>query len=171
MAVTACRRYRPRRHRALHPRGIGRFGLSPAVGQTTGGTKRNARRAGGRFVVQEPGEPGQGSLDRAATCSRAPGDHPDHEDGDDRADRRDDDRADVERAVDRMAVEQDAGQEATDECADDPEHDVPDDTESLVTCDEQTGEIPGDRAEDDPCDDTHTLTSVPIAGLSPACWG
>ena len=73
----------------------------------------------------------------------------------------DDDRADVERAVDRLGVEQDAGQEAADQCADDAEDDVPDDAESLVTLDEEAGQIAGDRAEDDPRDDAHSNTSIP----------
>ena len=59
-------------------------------------------------------------------------------------------------AVDRLAVEQDAGEEAADERADDAEDDVSDDTEALVTLDEEPGEIPGDRAEDDPRDDAHS---------------
>src|SRR4029078_10264874 len=80
------------------------------------------------------------------------------------------DRADVESAVDRLGVEQHTGQEAADEGADDAEDDVPDDAEALVTADEETGEIPGDGAEDDPRDDAHSVTSVPPAGFSSACW-
>ena len=88
------------------------------------------------------------------------------------ADGRDDDRADVERAVDRLRVEQDAGQEAADEGADDAEHDVSDDAETLVTLDDEPGEIPGDGAEDDPRDDAHAAyLRSPCAGLAPACWG
>src|SRR3954452_17465698 len=142
-----------------------------------GVAKRNARRAGGRFAIQVPGHPGKWLLDRAAPGARAPGDHPDHEDRDDRADRRNDDRADVEGAVDRMAVEQDAGEETADESADDAEHDVPDDAESFVTCDEKAGEIPGDGAEDDPRDDAHSVppspsrASHPTAGVNDPVFG
>ena len=74
-------------------------------------------------------------------------------------------------AVDRLGVEQDTGQEAADEGADDAKHDVPDDAEPLVTLDEEAGEVPGDGAEDDPRDDAHGVYLRPNAGLSPACWG
>src|SRR3954454_2519627 len=137
------------------------------VDLSDGIAKRNARRAGGRFVVQVPGRPGKWLLDRAAPGTRAPGDHPDHEDRDDRADGRNDDRADVEGAVDRVTVEQHAREEAADQRAHDPEHDVPDDPESLVTADEKTREIPGDRAEDDPCDDAHTVPPSPSRASHP----
>src|SRR5690242_5346435 len=56
-----------------------------------------------------------------------------------------------------MRVEQDAGKEAADEGADDPEHDVADHPQAFVTADEEPGEIAGDRAEDDPRNDVHEV--------------
>src|SRR5258705_8403299 len=108
--------------------------------------------------------------DRAAARSAPAGDRADHEDRDDRADRRNDDGADIERAVDRLGVEEDTGEESADERADDAQDDVSDDTEALVTLDEEPGEIPGDRAKDDPRNDAHSYLH-PSAGLSTICWG
>ena len=51
--------------------------------------------------------------------------------------------------------------------ADDAEHDVPDDTETLVTLDEEAGQIPGDRAEDDPRDDAHFVPPSPCRASHP----
>src|SRR5215210_7613492 len=93
--------------------------------------------------------------DRAAARAGATGHGVHDDDHDDRADDRDHDRADVERAVDRMAVEENAREEPADERADDPENDVTDHAEALVTADEEAGEIPGNRAEDDPGNQTH----------------
>src|SRR5690349_17095542 len=90
--------------------------------------------------------------DRAATRPAAAGDGVHDDDRDDRADGGDDDRADVERAVDRMRVEEDAGKEAADEGADDAEHDVADDAEAFVALDEEAREVTGDGAENDPSD-------------------
>jgi len=50
---------------------------------------------------------------------------------------------------------QEVGQEPADERADDAEDNVPDDAQALVTLDEETGQVPGDGAEDDPRDDAH----------------
>ena len=50
----------------------------------------------------------------------------------------------------RPPGDHEAEQEATDEAADDPEHDVPDDPHALVTLDEQAGEPAGNRADDQP---------------------
>ena len=61
-----------------------------------------------------------------------------------------------------FAVEQHAGEEAADERADDAEHDVPDDAEALVALDEEAGQVAGDRAEDDPRNDAHLSTSIPM---------
>src|SRR5215208_4237008 len=78
----------------------------------------------------------------------APGDHIDDDDRDDRADSGNHDRADVQRTIDRLGVEEDAGQEATNEGAHNPENDVTDDSETLVTLDKEAREVAGDRAED-----------------------
>ena len=70
-----------------------------------------------------------------------------------------------------LRVEQDTGEEAADERADDAQDDVSDDTEALVTLDEEPGEIPGDRAKDDPRNDAHSKppsqvrASHPLAGV------
>src|SRR6188472_3857806 len=113
-------------------------------------------------------------LDGAGAGAAAAHDHAADEDNCDRADDRDDDRREVERAVDRLRVEHCAGDEAADEGAHDAEDDVADDTEPLVTLDEETGEIPGDGAEDDPGDDAHELLDLhpnwwPNAFVR--CWG
>src|SRR5215210_5902355 len=50
----------------------------------------------------------------------APGDHIDDDDRDDRADSGDDDRADVQRTIHRLGVEEDARKEAAHEGGDDP---------------------------------------------------
>jgi len=105
-------------------------------------------------AVDSRGGPGTLGSDGSA-CPSAAGEHTDHPDDNDRADDRCDDRADVERAVDRIHVQENARKEAADERADDAEHDVTDHAEALVTLDQEPGEIPGDRAEDDPRDDAH----------------
>ena len=42
-----------------------------------------------------------------------------------------------------------------------------DDAEAFVTLDEEAGEIAGDRAEDDPRDDVHEVTSIPTRASHP----
>src|SRR5688572_3220755 len=114
-------------------------------------------RAGARMVRS----------DGAAAHARATRHRADHEDRDHGTDGRDDDRADVQRAVDGIGVEQDAGKESADERADDTEHDVSDDAETFVTLDEETGEVPGDGAEDDPRNDAHSLPPSPMRASHP----
>src|SRR3954454_14706433 len=70
--------------------------------------------------------------DGAAAGPAGAGYRVDDDDHEDRPDARDHDRAQVERPVDRMAVEQHACKEAADERADDPEDDVADDAEAFV---------------------------------------
>jgi hypothetical protein len=53
------------------------------------------------------------------------------------------------------------GKESADECADDAQDDVPDDTETLVTLDEEPGQVPGDGAEHQPRDDVHLILHFP----------
>src|SRR4051794_25495344 len=91
----------------------------------------------------------------------APGDHIDDDDRQDRADSGDHDRADVQRTVDRLGVEEDAGEEAANEGANDPENDVADDPEALVALGEEAREVAGDRAEDQPGDDAHRVPPIP----------
>ena len=50
---------------------------------------------------------------------------------------------------------------SADECADDAQDDVPDDTETLVTLDEEPGQVPGDSAEHQPRDDAHLILHFP----------
>src|SRR4051794_33195875 len=100
-------------------------------------------------------------LDGSAAGARGSHHHAGDEDDDHRADDGGDDRRDVERAVDRVGAEQRAGEEASDEGADDAEHDVPDDTQALVTADQQTREITGDRAQHDPRNDAHAAVLRP----------
>jgi hypothetical protein len=114
--------------------------------------------------IQLPGRrPGDSVRSDRASADPAPaGDGADDHDGEDGTDRRNDDGADVERTVDRIAVEEGTGKEAADERADDAKHDVPDDPETLVTSDEEPGQIPCDRAKHDPRNDAHSITSIPI---------
>ena len=63
-----------------------------------------------------------------------------------------------------FVLKQDAGQEPADERADDAQHDVTDDAEALVTLDEETGQVPGDGAEDQPGDDAHGFPPLPSIG-------
>src|SRR3954451_22453034 len=119
--------------------------------------KRDARRfgPGGRpSRLDQPSRlrPGPWS-DGAATGPAAAGDHVHDDDHDHRADDGGDDRADVERSVDDVLVEEGAGEEATDDRADDAEHDMTDDPESFVALDEEAGQVAGNRAEDDPRND------------------
>src|SRR5215213_158483 len=130
-------------------------------------TLRNAhRRCGGRFgsaavKMTPPGSNG------ATPGPSAPGDHIDDDDRDDRADSGNHDRADVQRTIDRLGVEEDAGQEATNDGAHDPENDVTDDSETLVTLDKEAREVAGDRAEDQPGNDAHKSSSIPPRDLHP----
>src|SRR6185295_649049 len=103
--------------------------------------------------------------------SRPPGEGVPGDDGDDRADRGSHDRAEVERAVDRVGVEQGAGEEAADQGAHDPEHDVPDHAEALIAADEEAGQVAGNGAEDDPSNDAHSVTSVPSWVGRSRAWG
>src|SRR6476661_854485 len=138
-------------------------------------TNETPTALGGRFVMRRSRgtarrhAPGTGS-DRAPARPASAGDRAHDEDRDDRADRRNDDRRDVDPC--RVIVAgQDAGQETADECADDTQDDVSDDTETLVTLDEEPGEISGDRANDDPRNDAHSKppsqvrASHPLAGV------
>src|SRR5689334_7946563 len=102
-------------------------------------------------------------LDHASASPGAPGEGIPPDDHDHGADDGGDDRAHVERTVDRVGVEQHAGEEAADERAHDAEHDVPDDTHALVTTDEEASQVAGDRAEHDPCNDAHGEASIPTA--------
>src|SRR4051794_26842154 len=111
------------------------------------GSETPTGRAGGRRA--------SGGLDGAATRAGRTHHHAGDEHDDHGPNDRGHDRRDVERAVDRVGAEQRAGEEAADERADDAEHDVPDDTQTLVTLDEEPGEIPGNGAEHDPRDDAH----------------
>src|SRR5687768_954384 len=109
--------------------------------------------------------------DGAATHAGATRHRADHEDRDHGTDRRDDDRGNVD-LVHRIAAWEDhTGEESADERADDPEHDVSDDAETLVTLDKEPGQVPGDGADDDPRENAHAAYLHPHAGLSPACWG
>src|SRR6185436_9135096 len=92
--------------------------------------------------------------DRAATCSHVAAEGVVADNHDDGADHRDDDRRDVD-AGRVVATGQQAGEEPADEAADDAEHDVSDDAEALVTLDEVAGEPAGDRADDEPRNDSH----------------
>jgi hypothetical protein len=118
-----------------------------------GGLRRFGYRADGPDSVRS---------DRASADPAPAGDGVDDHDGEHGTDRRNDDRAEVERTVDRIAVEEGTGQEAADERADDAKDDVPDDPETLVTLDEEPGQISGDRAKHDPRNDAHSATSIPI---------
>src|SRR3954452_13121036 len=88
--------------------------------------------------------------DRAASGPHVSADRVPSHDHDDRADDRDDDRRDVDPGRVVVAAGQDAGDEAPAERADDAEHDGADAGEALVRLDEHSGEIAGDRADDDP---------------------
>src|SRR5439155_3265752 len=110
----------------------------------------------GVLACFRPAAPGEMS-DDAAPCSGAAGDRVHDDDNDHCADDGGYDRAHGEWAVDDVDAEQRAGEEATDDRADDAEHDVPDDAEALVTPDEETGQVAGDRAEHDPGNDAHEL--------------
>src|SRR5688500_13443507 len=116
--------------------------------------QRNARRVrgtAGRLSI------GQGS-ERAAPRARPAADHVPADDRDHRADRRDDDRREVDaRDVVAATGNQDSGEEPADDGPDDPKQDLADDAETLVTLDEEPREIAGDRPDDDPGDDPHCL--------------
>src|SRR4029079_14714761 len=74
-----------------------------------------------------------------------------------------------------LHVEQGTGQEAADDGADDAKHDVTNDAQPLVTSDEEPGEVPGDRAENDPGNQVHECVlpsqrwCVPLVRGCPDC--
>src|SRR5689334_3788849 len=95
----------------------GVWSLGPGVRRSTAGIRPenpNAHRNGGRWIGRSSGAraplSGCGS-DRAASAAGPAGHQVHDDDHEDRADHRDDDRAEIERTVDRVAVEERAGEE------------------------------------------------------------
>src|SRR5688572_3978714 len=88
----------------------------------------------------------------------ARGQHVEQHDRDDRADDGHDDRVDIHHvpaARGALAEAEQVGQETADERAHDAEHDVANNTPSLVTANEQSGDVAGDGAQDYPGNDRY----------------
>src|SRR5687768_2421027 len=114
--------------------------------------QRNARRVRGTAGRSSIGQRSERAAPRARPAAdRVPADDRDH-----RADRRNDDRREVDaRDVVAATGNEDPGEKPADESPNDPEHDLADDAETLVTLDEEPREITGDRPDDEPGDDSH----------------